>query len=642
MKTVRWSVLGLLAALLCAGAAWAGVENNERFKEGMAAYQAGNPSAAIEIWTEQGVASAGASDVQYFMFLSMAYANAEKPEQAIETARRGLALQPSDGVVIGNLHWAVGKAYLALKQFDQAAAETQLSISAAPQDPANYLLLARIQIIAGKFTEAEAAAARSLELKGTPEGCFLLGVVHLRQGKLAAAVQNFKFGLTLVPSSGDLWLGVAMGQLMQGDYAAAQATGRDAAAAGIPSAGEIQTIVAYYSGRYDDALAAAEQRLNAPAIGGVGASVVMGEVYPMFKGVVPGGPAAEADIHDGFDIMEIDGQKTTKGAFNIKPVMTIEEVAAKLRGPVGTTVKVKVWTRGGFLRLVKTKELTRKAMGETKSGALLALRSLALLAKGDAAKALADAREAATLDPNAILSTVALGGALLESNQPNQALEALENPNVTGTAIPFAEAQRQVLRALGYARRGDLDKAASVYFAAADQLDPKNAPVWSERNVFVALLKPLGQGHLDKAKQLDAQGRYAECLPEYAQALRYAADEQEVSSLRAAVFAAAGKMPTPPEMPDDAHRRVVRGELLIKEGDVERAYVEFMEAQRIAPYVPKLYYNTALICAQLKKYDRAIQQMNLYLAAAPEAPDARAAKDEIIKWELQQERQAQP
>jgi tetratricopeptide (TPR) repeat protein len=82
---------------------------------------------------------------------------------------------------------------------------------------------------------------------------------------------------------------------------------------------------------------------------------------------------------------------------------------------------------------------------------------------------------------------------------------------------------------------------------------------------------------------------------------------------------------------------VVRGETLLKDGMLDRALVEFNEALRIAPYVPKLYYNTALIYGQLKQYDQAIRQMRLYLLAAPEAPDARAAQDQITKWELQQE-----
>jgi tetratricopeptide (TPR) repeat protein len=153
----------------------------------------------------------------------------------------------------------------------------------------------------------------------------------------------------------------------------------------------------------------------------------------------------------------------------------------------------------------------------------------------------------------------------------------------------------------------------------------------------MALVQPLVDAHLAKAKQLDAQGKYSESLPEYAQALSFAANEQEASTLRAAMFAASGKMPTPPEMPDDAHRHVVRGELLLNQGMLDRALAEFNEALRMAPYMPKLYQNTAVIYGALKQYGQAIRQMHLYLTAAPETPDARTAQDQITKWELQQE-----
>ena len=143
--------------------------------------------------------------------------------------------------------------------------------------------------------------------------------------------------------------------------------------------------------------------------------------------------------------------------------------------------------------------------------------------------------------------------------------------------------------------------------------------------------------HLTKAKQLDAQGKYAVSLPEYAQALSFAANDLEASTLRAAMFAASGKMPTPPEMPDEAHRHIVRGELMLNQGMLERGLAEFNEALRIAPYMPKLYQNTAVIYGGLKQYGQAIRRMRLYLTAAPETPDARTAQDQITKWELQQE-----
>jgi tetratricopeptide (TPR) repeat protein len=108
------------------------------------------------------------------------------------------------------------------------------------------------------------------------------------------------------------------------------------------------------------------------------------------------------------------------------------------------------------------------------------------------------------------------------------------------------------------------------------------------------------------------------------------------------MFAASGKMPTPPEMPDDAHRRVVRGELMLKDGQIDRALVEFNEALRIAPYMSKLYQNTAVIYGELKQYEQAIGQMRIYLQAAPETPDARTAQDQITKWEMRLEMEGKP
>jgi len=225
---------------------------------------------------------------------------------------------------------------------------------------------------------------------------------------------------------------------------------------------------------------------------------------------------------------------------------------------------------------------------------------------------------------------------LEDSNRPDEALKALETPT-TDPPVYARKSLRQIHLAVLYARKSDMAKAQELYLAAANYFDPHCVPVAKEKDAFLALLRPMVDAHLAKAKQLDAQGKYAESLPEYAQALSFAANEQEASTLRAAMFAASGMMPTPPEMPDDAHRRVVRGEALLNQGMLERALVEFNDALRIAPYMPKVYYNTALIYGELKQYDHAIHQMHLYLTAAPEAPDIRTAQDQITKWELQQE-----
>ena len=42
----------------------------------------------------------------------------------------------------------------------------------------------------------------------------------------------------------------------------------------------------------------------------------------------------------------------------------------------------------------------------------------------------------------------------------------------------------------------------------------------------------------------------------------------------------------------------------------------------------------ALIQAELKNYPEAIRNMKIYQMADPDAPKARAAKSEIVKWEF--------
>ncbi|MEW6003577.1 MAG: tetratricopeptide repeat protein [Nitrospirota bacterium] len=83
---------------------------------------------------------------------------------------------------------------------------------------------------------------------------------------------------------------------------------------------------------------------------------------------------------------------------------------------------------------------------------------------------------------------------------------------------------------------------------------------------------------------------------------------------------------------------MIRGEVLVKEGNFEDAVKEYRKAIQVAPFVAGLYFNTALVYGELKNYPGAIRYMNIYLQLGPDAPDARSAKDEIYKWELQMEK----
>jgi tetratricopeptide (TPR) repeat protein len=381
----------------------------------------------------------------------------------------------------------------------------------------------------------------------------------------------------------------------------------------------------YYAGQYPQALESARQLV---AMHDLGTVCVNPEL-------VSGAKKQCAELTSR-NIVSIDGHVVSKlpdDSFAVKHL---------LKGPVGSVAEISYSHYSCVFPMPcsnKTHkiQIVRQAVPLTKGGATdFALLALTLNANGDHEQALTVAQKAVALDPVNFWAELSYGLVLEDSNRLDEALKALETP-ITNPSVFFMKSLMRIHLAVLYARKGDMAKAQELYLSVANQIDPHCLPVVKEKDAFMALIQPMVNDHLTKARQLDAQGKYAESLPEYAQALSYAANEQEASTLRAALFAASSKMPTPPELPDEARRRVVRGELLLKDGILDRALVEFNEALRMAPYVPKLYYNTALINGQLKQYDQAIRQMHLYLQAAPEAPDARTAQDQITKWELQKE-----
>jgi tetratricopeptide (TPR) repeat protein len=93
-------------------------------------------------------------------------------------------------------------------------------------------------------------------------------------------------------------------------------------------------------------------------------------------------------------------------------------------------------------------------------------------------------------------------------------------------------------------------------------------------------------------------------------------------------------------LPEEARKYSLRGEVLVKEKNLEGALGEYTSALRAAPFCPSLRYDAALLAAELGKFSQAIMHMNAYLELSPAAPNAREAKDLIYKWEFMIERGA--
>jgi tetratricopeptide (TPR) repeat protein len=87
------------------------------------------------------------------------------------------------------------------------------------------------------------------------------------------------------------------------------------------------------------------------------------------------------------------------------------------------------------------------------------------------------------------------------------------------------------------------------------------------------------------------------------------------------------------QLSESARRYRVQAEAAVQEKRFADAERYFDELLRLEPWWPTGHYNRALILGEIGNYDEAAFEMKKYLALEPDAPDARAARDQIYVWE---------
>ena len=469
-------------------------------------------------------------------------------------------------------------------------------IAQYPNAASPYIRLANAEMAASNWDEGIAAASHALAMQYTeatgaadlrPVAYFDLAMAYALKGDTANALSQADAGLSRYPGSPILSDAKGMVLIGSGQYSRASEVLLPAFISAMhtsdPSTfnawgyvwddtdtalGFDAVLSQYFAGQYPQALESARQLV---ALLDLGSVCVNPDLDPATKKQCtemtgPGGGFSTAhslSSIDGHDVSHLPDSGYAVKHFFKGPMGSVAEVSYTYYSCV---FPMQCGNRTRKLQIARQAvPLTKNAAGD------FGLLALTLNANGDHEQALAMAQKAVALNPNNVWAEISYGVVLEDSNRLDEALKALEAPT-TDPPQYSRKSLRQVHLAVLYARKGDMAKAQELYLAAVDQItDPRCLPVAKEKEAFMALVQPMVDAHLTKAQQLDAQGKYAESLPEYAQALSFAANEQEASSLRAAMFAASGKMPTPPEMPDDAHRHVVRGELLLNQGMMDRA-----------------------------------------------------------------------
>jgi tetratricopeptide (TPR) repeat protein len=143
--------------------------------------------------------------------------------------------------------------------------------------------------------------------------------------------------------------------------------------------------------------------------------------------------------------------------------------------------------------------------------------------------------------------------------------------------------------------------------------------------------------------QAEEAGKLREALNHYVTALQSAPEGSvKEQQLREKIIKLAHKIQPPPAIPEEATKFSVRGGVAIKEAkstsDYAEAVREFSKALKIAPWWAETYFNLAVAQEKAGQLDSAIRNLKLYLLAAPNAPDAQQAKNQIYALEYRQEK----
>ena len=524
----------------------------------------------------------------HYSGLALAFVGLNQYGDALAAAKKGVELAANSQASYGSL----GDVLAARKEYDQAIDAYRKAVDVAPQqlatdreDKAKWLGRSVPRTIDDQLREAVNAASAGFYLKSSQ--------VSVAKGDNAGALEAINKAAELSPKDPDIYYRL----------------------------GALQARV----GRFDEAIASLDKAIGMVTFVGIGIHVRIEDGQPVLQREIEGdpglmeGPAKEAGLKAGDKLVKIGGQPTKNWDLN--------KVLQILWGDENTQVILLVQRQGQSKPFDRA--ITRRLTVPRAAAPYYGLRSLYVREKGNREGAVKDAELAYSLDPENVDAREALAALNLDRGQYDEALKLLSPL----TDNPFA----RILEATAYAKQTDLNRAIAVYTAIPDEDLSATALRQSAKKTLDQALRSYLQARLDKARAAESAGRFMEALAEYSAAVKIA-DEATVASTRQRVATLLKDNPYLAELPENARKYALRGDVLIKDGGFEEALREYRTALGIAPFNPKLHFNTALICGQLKNYRLAIKYMTTYLQLSPDAPDARAAKDEIYKWEFSLER----
>ncbi|MDA8338381.1 MAG: tetratricopeptide repeat protein, partial [Nitrospiraceae bacterium] len=509
-----------------------------------------------------------------------------------------------------------------LGRYDDAIVAAKREIELRPNNYIAFVYLGVAYEGKKQYDEAIAAAKRSIEIKPSGFAYGTLATIYTAQKQYNDAIAAYKKAIELDPKNISNYFELSNCYVAKEDYVSAIAITERAQELAPDNADIPFAIGSFYMrmGKFDEAISSLNKAISLRTMTGVGIQIAIEGNYPVVKSVMEG-PAKKAGMEVGDKIIKINGQSTKGWAIN--------KVSQAVKGAEGTQVVLAI-ERKNLDNLIE-KTVTRETIIEKSAAPIFGLRSLAYRTRGNTEDAEKDAEKAYSLDPNNDGAKGALGAIYLDKGKYDDTIKILSN---TSKDNYFA----RILEATAYAKTSGYKKAVQIYSSIPeDYLISTNALRQRYKGAILEALTPYADAKKDSAKSLAAKGQYKEALKEYAEALKIA-DDNDAKKIRNNIAGLIKKNPYLAELPEEGRRYAIRAEASTKEGKFEDAVKEYKEAIKVAPYFPALYKAIALNYAELKEYRQAINNLKIYLDLSPDAPDTRAVKDNIYKWEFLMEK----
>lgn len=532
---------------------------------------------------------------------------------------------PTKGLCFGYL----GRAHYETGAYDAAAVSYGRAVEAFPKEIWLYVSLVRTQIALKRFDEALTAARKAAEIDPGWTGQMALGEAHIARRQYGEAEAAFKKAIELEPKQTELYEMLGRVHNETENYEAGIENFRKEAELVPANPNPLFWIGMFQKrlGRFDEALATYDKAIGLQTYVGIGMRLDAGPGEPVLakdgdaETGMADGPAKDAGLRPGDVLVKVDGKPTKD--------VPRDKVVQSLRGEAGTSVTVTVRRQGVAQPFDKT--ITRRPIVPKQTAPYFAQRGIVHLAKGDAAAALRDAEQALALEPGQVAAREILASLDIAAGRYDAALAGL-------AAIKDSSFSR-LLEAAAYTKKGEAGRAAEIYAAIPEEeLASRSAILRKARTELLSALQGFAQETLERARADESAGRATDALRGYATAILIS-DDATAALIRQRVSILFKSDPAASELPEEARKFALRGDVLIKEGSFAEALAEYRAALRIAPLNPQLHFNMALIHGQLKAYRAAIRSMTTYLELAPDASNARAAKDEIYKWEFMLEKE---